>query len=141
MARPIIKIIKNGPYPASFCSFSFFSHDKYSTNLIINDNVIDGVLGTQTRASRMVGADKSTMAAPRKFSKFETEILRRWKSGVVWWPAGRTVRRRPTREFWDPWPPPVWATTLLGTTQLLTIRIRISLIKYYSFLIQGKTSK
>ena len=37
------------------CLFSFFSHDKYSTN----DKSIDGVLGTQTRGGRMVGADES----------------------------------------------------------------------------------
>ena len=48
--------LKNEPNPPSFCLFSFFSHDKYSTNLTINDESIDGVLGTQ----RTVGADKST---------------------------------------------------------------------------------
>ena len=37
------------------CLFSFFSLDKYSTN----DKSIDGVLGTQTRGGRMVGADES----------------------------------------------------------------------------------
>ena len=26
--------LKNGPNPTSFCLFSFFSHDKYSTNTI-----------------------------------------------------------------------------------------------------------
>ena len=50
---------KNGPNPASFGLFSFFSHDKYSTN-ILNEKSLDGVLGTQTRGSRMVGVDKST---------------------------------------------------------------------------------
>ena len=39
---------------------SFFSHDKYSTNLTINDKSVDGVLGTQTRGGRMVGTDEST---------------------------------------------------------------------------------
>ena len=39
---------------------SFFSHDKYSSNLTINDKSIDGVLGTRTRGSNMVGADEST---------------------------------------------------------------------------------
>ena len=42
-----------------FCLFSFFSHDKYST-ITINDKSFDGVLGTRTRGSRMVGADEST---------------------------------------------------------------------------------
>ena len=37
-----------------FCLFSFFSHDKYSTNTIY-DKSIDGVLGTQTQGGRMVG--------------------------------------------------------------------------------------
>ena len=46
--------------PGLFCLFSFFSRDKYSTNLTINYKSIDGVLGTQTRGSRMVGADEST---------------------------------------------------------------------------------
>ena len=51
---------KHGLNPASFCLFSFFSQDKYSTKLTINDESIDGVLGTRTRGrgSRMVGADK-----------------------------------------------------------------------------------
>ena len=39
--------------------FSFFSHDKYSTNTI-NDKSIDGVLGTQAQGGRMVGTDEST---------------------------------------------------------------------------------
>ena len=45
--------------PASFCVFSFFSHDKFSTNLTINDQSIYGLLGTQTQSRRMVGADES----------------------------------------------------------------------------------
>ena len=49
-----------GPHPASFCLFLFFSHDKYSTNLTINNKSINGVLGNRTQGSRMVGADKST---------------------------------------------------------------------------------
>ena len=48
------------PKPASFCLFSFFSYDKYSTNLTINDKNIYGVLGTRTQGGRMVGADEST---------------------------------------------------------------------------------
>ena len=52
--------LKNGPNPATFCIFSFFSHDKYSRNLTINDKSIDGVLGIQTGGGSMVGADKST---------------------------------------------------------------------------------
>ena len=39
---------------------SFFSHDKYSTNLTINDKSVDGMLGTRTLGGRMVGADEST---------------------------------------------------------------------------------
>ena len=42
-----------------FVYFLFFSNDKYSTNTI-NEKSIDGVLGTQTRGGRMVGADEST---------------------------------------------------------------------------------
>ena len=37
-----------------------FLQDKCSTNLTINDESIDGVLGIQTRESRMVGTNKST---------------------------------------------------------------------------------
>ena len=47
-------------YCPPFCLFSFVSHDKYSTNLSINDKSVDGVLGTQTWGGRMVGADEST---------------------------------------------------------------------------------
>ena len=43
-----------------FCVFLFISLDKNSTNLNINNKSVDGVLGTQTWGSRMVGADKST---------------------------------------------------------------------------------
>ena len=43
----------NGPNLASFCLFSFFSHDKFSTNLSINYKSIDGVVGTQTRGGKM----------------------------------------------------------------------------------------
>ena len=49
----------NGPNPVSFCLFSFFSHDKYSTNTV-NDKSADGVLGTRTGGGMMVGADEST---------------------------------------------------------------------------------
>ena len=38
-----------------FVHFSSFSHDKYSTNLTINDKSVDDVLGTRTRVGRMVG--------------------------------------------------------------------------------------
>ena len=58
---------KNGPNPAilaflkmgqtrPLCLFSFFSHEKYSTN----DKSVDCVLGTQTQRGRMVSADEST---------------------------------------------------------------------------------
>ena len=51
------RIVKN--LWASFCLFSFFSHDKYSTN-IINEKRVDGVLGTPTQDGMRVGADEST---------------------------------------------------------------------------------
>ena len=50
---------KNGSNPSSFCSFLFFSHDKCCTNLTINDESLDGVLGSRTHGGRMVGTDKS----------------------------------------------------------------------------------
>ena len=50
---------KNGPNPASFCLFAFFSQGKYSTNTTF-DKSIDTVLVTQTRGGRMVGTDEST---------------------------------------------------------------------------------
>ena len=51
-----------------FLFFSFFSHDKYSTNTI-NDKSVDGVLGTWIWGSRMVGADKSTKQSSILFLK------------------------------------------------------------------------
>ena len=42
-----------------FVNFSFFSPDKYSTNLNINYKSTYGVLGTRTWGSRMVGTDES----------------------------------------------------------------------------------
>ena len=42
-----------------FCLFLFISLDKNSTNLNINNKSVDGVLGTQTWGSRMVGARES----------------------------------------------------------------------------------
>ena len=58
----------NGLYPPSFCLFSFFSHDKYSTNTI-NDKSVEGVLGAQTQGGRMVGADESTELWRHPFAK------------------------------------------------------------------------
>ena len=52
--------LKMGQTRPLFYLFRSFSHDKYSTNLTRNDKSIDGVLGTQTRGGRMVGADEST---------------------------------------------------------------------------------
>ena len=52
--------IEVGPNSASFCLFSFFSHDKYRANFTIIYKSIDGVLGTRTRGGRMVGADEFT---------------------------------------------------------------------------------
>ena len=46
--------------PGLFLFNSFFSHDKYSTNLTINDKSIDGVLGTWTWGGRMLGANESS---------------------------------------------------------------------------------
>ena len=60
VSADLLFYIKNGPNPASFCLFSLFSHNKYSTNLTINDKSIDNVLGNRTQGGRMVGADKST---------------------------------------------------------------------------------
>ena len=52
-----ISMFLNGPNPASFCLFSFFSQckDKYSTNLTKNGKSINGVLGTRTKDGRMEG--------------------------------------------------------------------------------------
>ena len=41
-----------------FCSF-LTMQDRYSTHLTVNDKSIDGMLGSQTRGSRMEGADES----------------------------------------------------------------------------------
>ena len=57
--RPPSPMLNMGQTRPLFDLFSFFSHNKYSTNTI-NDKSIDGVLGTQTGSSRMVGADEST---------------------------------------------------------------------------------
>ena len=46
--------------PGLFCLFWFFSYDKNSPNLTINDKSVDGVLGIRTGGGRMVGAEKST---------------------------------------------------------------------------------
>ena len=46
--------------PGLFSSFPFFSHEKCSTYLTINDKSIASVLGTQTCGGRMVGANEST---------------------------------------------------------------------------------
>ena len=55
-----IFLFLNGPNPAYFCLFSFFSHGKYSTNAI-NDKNVDGGLGTRTQGGRIVGAVESTV--------------------------------------------------------------------------------
>ena len=57
---PKNEILFYGSNPASFCLVSFFSHDKWSTNLTINDKSVDDVLGTGPRGSRMEGADEAT---------------------------------------------------------------------------------
>ena len=53
-------IFLKGPNPASFCLFLFFSHDKYRTNMTINDKRIGGVLGTRTQGGRIADADEPT---------------------------------------------------------------------------------
>ena len=58
--KQLYNFFKKWAKPGLFLFISFFSHDKYSTNLTINDKSIDGVLGTRTRGGRMVGADEST---------------------------------------------------------------------------------
>ena len=70
---------RNGPNPAYFCYFLFFSHDKYSTNTI-NDKSIDGVLGTRTQGSRMVGAVESTelWRQPNSFSLQSKVFIRHY---------------------------------------------------------------
>ena len=52
--------LKNGPNPPSFCLFLLFSQDKYSINVTINYKGVDGMLGTRTQGSKMIGADEST---------------------------------------------------------------------------------
>ena len=52
-------VFLNGPNSASFSLFLFFSHDKCSTNLTINDKSIDAMLGTRTRGGKMVSAYES----------------------------------------------------------------------------------
>ena len=54
------QVFLNGTNSASFCLFSFFSHDKCSTYLTIKYKNRDGVLGTRNQGWRMVGADEST---------------------------------------------------------------------------------
>ena len=50
-------VFKNGPIPASFCLFSFFSHYIFNNT---KWKSIDGVLGIQTRGRLMEGADDTT---------------------------------------------------------------------------------
>ena len=59
--QPVPKITKcffKWQKPGLFLFFRYFN--KYSTNLTINDKSVAGMLGTQTRGGRMVGADEST---------------------------------------------------------------------------------
>ena len=51
----LIVFFKNGPNPAYFCLFPFFSHDKY-----YKWKSIDSMLGTGTWGGRMVCADESS---------------------------------------------------------------------------------
>ena len=52
--------VKLGQTRPLFCLFQFFSHDKYRSNLTINDKSFDGVPETRTRDGKMVGAEYST---------------------------------------------------------------------------------
>ena len=52
------KVVTFPGLEASFCLFSFFSHDKYSTNFTYKSK--NGALGTQTRGNRMVSKEEST---------------------------------------------------------------------------------
>ena len=52
---------KNGPNPASFYLFSFFSHDKYTTNLTKNYKSVDSNPGWQDCRRRRI---QWAMAAP-----------------------------------------------------------------------------
>ena len=62
---------------AFFVYFHSFSHDKYSTNLTVNDKSVDGVLGTRTRGGSMVGADASTELWRHPFSFILIRLLLR----------------------------------------------------------------
>ena len=48
--QPKLHALKNGPIPASFCLFLFFSRYNFNTN----------VLGIRTLGRRMVGTDETT---------------------------------------------------------------------------------
>ena len=52
--------LKIGQVRPLFIYFRFFSNDKYSTNLALNDKNIDCVLGTRYRGGRIMCADEST---------------------------------------------------------------------------------
>ena len=56
-------IFKNGPNPASFLfifALFYIANTNIAQILTKNDKTIDGVLGSQTRGSRMESADEST---------------------------------------------------------------------------------
>ena len=61
--------------------YSFFSQckDKYSTNLAITDESVDGTLRTRTQVNRMAGADEPTelWRHPFKFVSLFNTIRRR----------------------------------------------------------------
>ena len=70
----LLYLLKNGPIPATFCLFSFFSHsnsnNKYTIWTIQIEKSVDGVLGTQTQGGRIDGADKSTELWQNPYSIF-----------------------------------------------------------------------
>ena len=55
-----VVLLKKCAKPGLFLFISFFSHDKYSKKMTMNDKSTDGELGTRTRGGRMVGTDEST---------------------------------------------------------------------------------
>ena len=78
-----ISFFENGPNPASFCLFPFFSQDKYSTNLTLNDKSINGVPRTRTWGGRMVDADETTELLrhpPPQFYFLLIELWFNWKN-------------------------------------------------------------
>ena len=66
------EVFLNGPIPASFCLFSFFSHYNFNNT---NWKSIDGVLEIQTWGRRMVGTELWRLP-----QKFEAISASKWRS-------------------------------------------------------------